>query len=107
MKVGHCPTEKSQFHPIIQIIKSWSGITEEDSQEAAKGKLESNVRRIYSEAFDDVFPFIATMMGYRLEGKAKERIKDIEGEATGKPDLEKHARPIITGVFNWSNSDYC
>ena len=69
------------FHPIIQIIKSWSGITEEDSQEDAKSKLESNIRRIYSEAFDEIFPFIATMMGYRLEGKAKERIKDIEGEA--------------------------
>ena len=69
------------FYPIIQIIKSWAGISEEDSTEESQIKLESNIRRIYPEAFDEIFPFIATMMGYRLEGKFKERIKDIEGEA--------------------------
>lgn len=69
------------FHPIIQIIKSWAGITEEDLPSAAVEKLQSNIRRIYNEAFDEVFPFVATMMGYRLEGKAKERLEGIEGEA--------------------------
>jgi len=69
------------FHPIIQIIKSWADITEEDSTNEEKNKLESNIRRIYPEAFDEIFPFVATMMGYRLEGKALDRIKDIEGEA--------------------------
>jgi len=69
------------FHPIIQIIKSWAGIKEEDSSEKAIRKLESNIRKIYPEAFDEIFPFIATMMGYRLEGIAKERLKDIKGEA--------------------------
>ena len=69
------------FYPIIQIIKSWAGISEEDSTEESQIKLESNIRRIYPESFDEIFPFIATMMGYRLEGKVKERIKDIEGEA--------------------------
>nr|NQU89913.1 AAA family ATPase [Bacteroidota bacterium] len=69
------------FHPIIQIIKSWAGISEENSTEESRSKLESNIRRIYPDAFDEIFPFIATMMGYRLEGKARERIKDIKGEA--------------------------
>ncbi|MEZ5195594.1 MAG: adenylate/guanylate cyclase domain-containing protein [Bacteroidales bacterium] len=69
------------FHPITQIIKSWAGITEEDLTDVAVGKLESNIKRIYPEAFDEIFPFIATMMGYRMEGKVKERTKGIEGEA--------------------------
>ena len=69
------------FYPIIQIIKSWAGISEENSTEDSKSKLESNIRRVYPEAFDEIFPFMATMMGYRLEGKAKERLKEIEGEA--------------------------
>lgn len=69
------------FHPIIQIIKSWAGITESDTSREAKIKLENNIRRIYPEAIEEIFPFIATMMGYRLEGKAKDRIEGIEGEA--------------------------
>jgi len=83
------------FHPIIQIIKSWAGIKEDDSTEQAIRKLETNILRIYSEAFDEVFPFIATMMGYRLEGKAKERIKDIEGEALEKLIL-KNMRELLS-----------
>ena len=83
------------FHPIIQIIKSWAGIKEDDSSENAIGKLESNIQRIYPEAIDEIFPFIATMMGYRLEGKAKERIKGIEGEALENLIL-KNMRDLLT-----------
>jgi class 3 adenylate cyclase/tetratricopeptide (TPR) repeat protein len=69
------------FHPIIRIIKSWARIKEEDSTTDSITKLQRAIRRIYAEAFDEIFPFIATMMGYRLEGKAKDRLKNIEGEA--------------------------
>ncbi len=69
------------FHPIIRIIKSWARIKEEDSPTDSITKLQRAIRRVYAEAFDEIFPFIATMMGYRLEGKAKDRTKDIEGEA--------------------------
>jgi len=69
------------FHPITQIIKSWAGIRDEDSTTVSVTKLQKGIQRVYAEAFDEIFPFIATMMGYRLDGKAKERTKDIEGEA--------------------------
>ncbi len=69
------------FHPIIQIIKSWAGIKEEDSPDVETVKIQRGIRRVNPEAYDEIFPFIATMMGYRLEGKPKERIEGIEGEA--------------------------
>ncbi len=69
------------FYPITQIIKSWAGIREEDTPKDSIYKLQRGIRRVYAEAFDEIFPFIATMMGYRLDGKAKNRTKDIEGEA--------------------------
>jgi class 3 adenylate cyclase len=69
------------FHPIVQIIRSWAGIRAEDSSDDALGKLQRGIHRLHPEAFDEIFPFVATMMGFRLEGKAKERVKGIEGEA--------------------------
>jgi len=69
------------FHPIIQIIKSWAEIKEEDNADDALNKLERGIHRVYREAFDEIFPFIATMMGYRLDGKARDRVRGIEGEA--------------------------
>jgi len=83
------------FHPITQIIKSWAGIRDEDSTTVSLTKLQKGIQRVYAEAFDEIFPFIATMMGYRLDGKAKERIKDIEGEALENLIL-KNLRDLIS-----------
>jgi len=69
------------FLPIIQIIKSWAGITENESITDSLTKLQKGIRRVYPEAFDEIFPFIATMMGYSLDGKARGRVEGIEGEA--------------------------
>ena len=83
------------FHPITQIIKSWAGIKEDDSTTVAVTKLQRGIQRVYDEAFDEIFPFIATMMGYRLEGKAKERTEGIEGEALENLIL-KNLRDLIS-----------
>ena len=83
------------FHPITQIIRSWAGIKEEDSPDDSLNKLQRGIQRVYAEAFDEIFPFIATMMGYRIEGKAKERTKDIEGEALENLIL-KNLRDLIS-----------
>ncbi|MCP4297907.1 MAG: ATP-binding protein, partial [Proteobacteria bacterium] len=80
-----------------QIIKSWAGIKAEDTPEDSVNKLQRIIRRVYPEAKDEIFPFIATMMGYRLEGKAKERIRDIEGEALENLIL-KNLRDLLSKV---------
>jgi class 3 adenylate cyclase/tetratricopeptide (TPR) repeat protein len=69
------------YYPIIQILKHWSGIKEEDSMDEALLKLEKVIGNIYPEGVDEVLPFVATLMGLQLEGKVAERIKGIEGEA--------------------------
>lgn len=61
------------FHPIIHIIKSWAGITEEDAPSVSPGKLQQSIIRVAHEQADEIFPFLATMMGMPLEGKHKER----------------------------------
>ena len=83
------------FHPITQIIRYWAGIKEEDSPDDSLNKLQRGIQRVYAEASDEIFPFIATMMGYRIEGKAKERTKDIEGEALENLIL-KNLRDLIS-----------
>jgi len=95
------------FHPITQIIKSWSGINEDDNTATSYQKLSQNIIRIYPEQADEIIPFVATMMGYPLEGEARQRVKGIEGEALERlilknlRDLLSHAathRPIVIMV---------
>jgi class 3 adenylate cyclase/tetratricopeptide (TPR) repeat protein len=82
------------FHPIIQIIKSWSGIKEDDNPAVSYQKLSANIIRIYPEQASEIIPFVATMMGFPLEGEAKMRVKGIEGEALERLIL-KNVRDLL------------
>jgi class 3 adenylate cyclase/tetratricopeptide (TPR) repeat protein len=82
------------FHPIIDLLKKWAQIREDDGEAMALGKLESAVRSICLEKAGEVLPFVATLMGMKLSGRYAERIKGIEGEALENLIL-KNVRELI------------
>ncbi|MCB2221999.1 MAG: AAA family ATPase [Bacteroidetes bacterium] len=82
------------FHPITNLIKNWAGIIEDDLPSAASEKLFRGIKRNTPEQADEIYSFLATMMGLPLEGKHKERVKGIEGEALEKLIL-KNLRDLI------------
>ena len=82
------------FYPIIDALKHWSRIKEEDTDTEAQRKLEKTIRIIHPEEVNEVFPFIATLMGMKLTGKHAQRMKGIEGEALEKL-IFKNMRDII------------
>jgi class 3 adenylate cyclase/tetratricopeptide (TPR) repeat protein len=82
------------FYPIIDALKQWSRIKEEDTDTEAQRKLEKTIRMIHPEEASEIFPFIATLMGMKLTGKHAERMKGIEGEALEKL-IFKNVREII------------
>jgi class 3 adenylate cyclase/tetratricopeptide (TPR) repeat protein len=71
------------YHPIIDMLKGWAKIKEEDSESESLSNLETAIANIYPdhEGAAEVFPFVATLMGMKLTGKYAERVKGIEGEA--------------------------
>jgi class 3 adenylate cyclase/tetratricopeptide (TPR) repeat protein len=82
------------FHPIIDLLKQWAQIREDDGEAMALGKLETAVRSICSEKTGEVLPFVATLMGMKLSGRYAERVKGIEGEALEKLIL-KNIRELL------------
>lgn len=86
------------YHLIIDLMKNWARITEDDSGTAAFAKLESAIRGIYPEALGEILPFVATLMGMKLVGRYAERIKGIEGEALEKLILKNVRDLIIRGT---------
>ena len=72
------------FHPIIDLLKQWARIREDDGEAASFGKLETAVRRVYPDEVGEVLPFVATLMGMKPSGRYAERIKGIQGEALEK-----------------------
>jgi serine/threonine protein kinase/tetratricopeptide (TPR) repeat protein len=72
------------YHPVIDLLRSWARIREDDSKPEAFRKLESAVRAVHPEGFLESLPFIATLMGMSLPEPYAERLKGIEGEALGR-----------------------
>ena len=82
------------FHPIIDLFKQWAKIREDVTQTEALSKLETAIRRVCGDETDEVFPFVATMMGMKLSGKHSQRIEGMEGEALEKLIL-KNVRELL------------
>jgi len=82
------------FHPIIDLLKQWAGIAEDDSETARFDKLERAIRSIHPEEANEILPFVATLMGMKLRGKHAERVKGIEGESLEKI-IFKNVRELI------------
>ena len=82
------------FHPIIDILKQWARIKEDDGELTALGKLEAAIRTLSPEQVTEMLPFVATLMGMNLYGKYAERVRGIEGEALEKLIL-KNLRELL------------
>jgi class 3 adenylate cyclase/tetratricopeptide (TPR) repeat protein len=85
------------FYPLIDLLKQWAGISEEDAEGAAFNKLDRTIRSIHPEEADEILPFVATLMGMKLKGKYAERVQGIEGEALEKLIFKNIRELLIKG----------
>jgi class 3 adenylate cyclase/tetratricopeptide (TPR) repeat protein len=83
------------FHPVIDFFKQWAQIGEDDSEQTAFNKLEATIRSLTPNAYGEILPFVATLMGMKLTGKHAKRLEAIEGEALEKLIL-KSLRDLLT-----------
>ena len=86
------------YHPIISIFKSWARINDDDSAVVSTAKLQKEITRVAAQKANEIYPFLATMMGLPLTGKHKDRVEGIEGEALEKLILKNTRDLIITAV---------
>jgi serine/threonine protein kinase/tetratricopeptide (TPR) repeat protein len=82
------------YHPLIDLLKNWAMINEDDSASVSSQKLQRAISLVFPEGEDEIFPFLATLMGIKLSGKHAERIEGIEGEALEKLIL-KNLRELV------------
>ena len=83
------------FHPIIDLLKQWVGISERDSERQAFERLEQSILRVHPGAAHEILPFVARVMGMKLVGKHFERVNGIEGEALEKLIIKSFRELVI------------
>jgi class 3 adenylate cyclase len=103
------------FHPIIDLLKQWTGIREDDDPGAVFQKLQQAVRDLAPQEAGELVPFVATLMGISLWGKYAERVKGLEGEALERLILksfrdllikaaERTALVIVMEDLHWADT---
>jgi predicted ATPase len=103
------------FHPIIDLLKQWMGIREDDDPAAAFSKLQRAIRNLAPEEGSEIALFVSTLMGIPLWGKHAERVKGLEGEALEKLILkalrdlllqatERTPLAIVMEDLHWADS---
>jgi class 3 adenylate cyclase len=85
------------FYPLIDLLKQWAGISEEDAEVSAFDKLVRTIRSIHPEEVEEILPFVGTLMGMKLKGKYAERVQGIEGEALEKLIFKNIRELLIKG----------
>ena len=88
------------FYPIIDLLKQWAGIKEEDGQVTAFEKLEASINALKTGQ-TEILPFIATLMRIKLSGEYAQRVKGIEGEALENL-LFKNLRELLIQIAKYS-----
>ncbi|MGH9329331.1 MAG: ATP-binding protein, partial [Vicinamibacterales bacterium] len=72
------------YHPIIEMLRGWAGIRDNDSKTDASAKLEAAIGHVDPGALLEAYPFIATMMGLELSGAYALRVRGVGGDALGR-----------------------
>jgi serine/threonine protein kinase/tetratricopeptide (TPR) repeat protein len=102
------------FHPLLDLLRGWAQIKEEDTPLSSARKLEKAIQDVHHEGTTEVFPFIATMMGLKLSGEHADRLRGIEGDALEKLILKSlrellmkasDVRPIVLAIddLHWAD----
>ncbi|MGE5812108.1 MAG: protein kinase domain-containing protein, partial [Ignavibacteria bacterium] len=87
------------FHPIIDILRQWAKINENDNESQGFSKLENSVKTLFNGEAEEIIPFIAVLMGFRLSGNYEKRIKDISGDSLKKLIQNSIQNLILKGSY--------
>ncbi len=71
------------YWPFQEILWAFAGIKEDDREAEAVQKLEREIRQLFGEETTEILPFLASLISLEVEGEYAERIRYLDGEATG------------------------
>jgi len=69
------------FHPFTDLLRGWAGIAGGTPDAEAVGRLDEAVRAVCAAEADEIVPFLAVLMGLRVDGVHAARLVGIDGEA--------------------------
>jgi ABC-type oligopeptide transport system substrate-binding subunit/class 3 adenylate cyclase len=75
------------FWSITQLFYSDLGLSDGDPEVKVRAALKRRLNALFGEKDLEVFPYLAQMLGVRLEGESAERVRQLDGETLKRQTL--------------------
>jgi class 3 adenylate cyclase/tetratricopeptide (TPR) repeat protein len=72
------------YWPFLEILRRWTGITEDDGEADSRSKLDRRVRGLFGDKVADVLPYLFTLLGLRVPAEFEHRVKYLDGQSMGR-----------------------
>ena len=76
--------QTSSYWPFQEIMRSYAGITEDDTELEAWHKLEGKILALFPNTAIEILPYLATLLAIEVQGGYIERVKYLDSDALGK-----------------------
>ncbi len=76
--------KRISYWPFQEILKTYAGVTEEDSESDAWRKLEASIGGLFPEETAEILPYLASLLALEVAEEYAERVKYLDGEALGR-----------------------
>jgi class 3 adenylate cyclase/tetratricopeptide (TPR) repeat protein len=76
--------QTTSYWPFQEILRSYAGISDEDHEKAALGKLEASIKPLFPGEIAEILPYLASLLSITLSGEYAKRVKYLDGEALGR-----------------------
>lgn len=84
------------YHPLVDMIRVWAGIRDEETEDKALGRLDHALRSLSEEGAASL-PFLATLLGLHPGEEHAARIAQMDGEAIERL-VSKSLRDLVAGL---------
>lgn len=75
------------FWAITQLIQNDLGLADGEPEVRVKVALRRRVKQLFAEKTDEILPYLAQLLGVKLEGDAATRVKALDGETLKRQTL--------------------
>lgn len=85
------------FHPFVDLLDAWAGVSENAGETETVRLLEAALREALGDETEDIYPYLARLMGFAPGGVYDERLEDISGEAL-ETNIHRAMRAFLEGL---------
>jgi len=76
--------QKISYWPFQEILRQYAGISEDDSDVEAWGKLENRATELFAVDAGEILPYLASLLTLDIKGEYATQVKYLDGESMGR-----------------------